>query len=239
MSTPYNKEKPETIQEMFGSIAQGYDRANAVLSFQMHKLWNRKLVQAVTKDLPHTLLDLCCGTGDIAFDYLRREKEPRKVLMLDFCPELLEIAKKKAQTYQLQRHTIEYIQADAQALPLPDASIPSATMAYGIRNIQDPLKSIKEVHRVLQPGGIFGILELTQPQNRFVRWGHKTYLSTCLPLLGKLVTQNQHAYEYLCNSIQNFIPPDHLESLLKSAGFAHTSRRSLFLGTATLFLARK
>lgn len=236
----YDKNNPQTIQDMFGSIAQGYDRANAILSLQMHKSWNSALIRKITTSkAPATLLDLCCGTGDIAFEYLKNAMPARQAYLLDFCPEMLACAKQKAQKYGLERHSLHFVQGDAQALPFPPANFTCATMAYGLRNIQDPLKSMQEVYRVLQSGGIFGILELTQPKNPLVRAGHKLYLKTVLPLLGKWVTKNKDAYEYLCNSIQAFIPPERLEELLKEAGFKEVHRIPLNWGIATILIATK
>jgi demethylmenaquinone methyltransferase/2-methoxy-6-polyprenyl-1,4-benzoquinol methylase len=236
----YDKQDPRTIQAMFGSIARGYDRANAILSFQMHKRWNAVLVSKVTSPhRPETLLDLCSGTGDIAYEYLKNETPPRQAYLLDFCPEMLECAKQKVHKYGLQRHSIHFVQGDAQDLPFPASNFNCATMAYGIRNIKDPLKSLQEVYRVLQPGGVLGILELTQPQNPVIRAGHKLYLKTLLPLLGRLVAKNQEAYRYLCHSIQAFVPPEQLEKLLKEAGFKEVRRTPLTFGIATILVATK
>lgn len=238
--TSYNKNSPETIQAMFGSIAKRYDTANAINSLQMHKRWNRELLRRVgIGPSSPALLDLCCGTGDIAFAWLKQSTESRKVYMLDFCDEMLSCAKLKADKLGLQQHEIDYIQADAQNIPLPSASVPFATVAYGIRNVKDPLKCMQEVYRVLQPGGVFGILELTRPTNPIVKLGHQLYLKTVLPLVGKWLTSNREAYDYLCRSIDQFIPPAELESMLKSAGFTRTSRKTLACGIATILVGRK
>ena len=236
----YNKNNPETIQQMFGQIAKRYDRANAVLSMQMHKLWNAELVRQMNhQHQPHRLLDLCSGTGDIAIGFLKKSQIPLHAILLDFCPEMLECAKEKIRSLQLIDHQIDYMQADAQKLPLEDDSVDSVSIAYGIRNVKEPSLCFKEVYRVLKPGGIFGILELTKPKNPVIRFGHGLYLRTMLPLLGKWVTSNQGAYEYLCNSIHTFIPPDHLEYLIREAGFDKTGQKPLAFGTATILLAQK
>lgn len=237
----YQKDKPETIQAMFGSIAKSYDRTNAVLSFQLHKIWNKKLVQCVMgSDDPNTLLDLCCGTGEISFAFLRQSQASCNVHMLDFCAEMLQCAKEKARVTNLdQQHQLNYIQADAQDIPLPDASVDRVTVAYGIRNVANPAVCSQEVFRVLRPGGTFGILELTQPQNPFLRFGHQIYLRTLLPVLGWCFSANQEAYQYLCNSINGFIKPVELERILLDAGFQKTARIPLSGGIATILLATK
>lgn len=236
----YNKNQPETIRTMFGSIAQQYDKANAILSFQMHKRWNDALVKhALTPSQPKILLDLCCGTGDIAYHYLKKQKSPIQVYMLDFCKEMLECAQAKAQNLGLQQHSISYLQADAQSIPLEDCSVDCATIAYGIRNVKNPRICIAEVYRTLRSSGKFGILELTQPENSLLRFGHKLYLQTVLPVMGKFVAYNREAYEYLCNSIQSFVLPREIEAMLKDEGFVDTHRIPLMGGIATIISGTK
>lgn len=225
---------------MFGSIATQYDKTNAVLSFQLHRYWNSKLLHQVTDaHNPESLLDLCAGTGEIAFSYLKKSKTKKKVYLLDFCEEMLECAKAKGQNLKVATHDISYIQADAQVIPLNNESVQSATVAYGIRNIHDPSKCIKEVFRVLKPGGTFGILELTEPKNPVLRFGHKLYLKTILPLVGRALTSNKEAYEYLCNSIKSFVKPDALEAMLQEAGFTQTLKKPLAGGIATIIYGKK
>lgn len=236
----YKKNNPGTIQTMFSSIAKKYDRANALLSFQLHKKWNAKLVQTVVgNNHPNTLLDLCCGTGDIAFNYLKNAKQKKGAFLLDFCEEMLEIAREKAKHLNLDHHHIIYIKADAQEIPLINESVSCATMAYGIRNIKDPKKCLNEVYRVLRPGGTCGILELTKPKNPILKLGHQIYLRVVLPLVGRWLTSNQDAYQYLCDSIQSFIPPEDIEKAMKEAGFTETERISLSGGIATIVLGKK
>ncbi len=240
----YDKNHPKSICRLFSSIATNYDRANSVLSWQMHRRWNSYLVDSVVEaSRPQVMLDLCCGTGDIAFNYLSRvqgsKNAPAKVYMLDFCQEMLDCAKAKSTSLQLAAFDLEYMRADAHVIPLPDQSVDCVTMAYGIRNVRDPLQCAKEVRRVLRPGGSFGILELTRPVNPLLRLGHQLYLKTLLPVLGRLVTSNQDAYQYLCQSIHTFIPPAELEGILQAGGFCQTWRKSLTGGIATVLCGRK
>lgn len=238
--TQYNKNEPETIQYMFGSIAKRYDRANAILSLQLHKYWNAELVKQVTKGQnPKTFIDLCSGTGDIALAFLKSAPPSQQVIMIDFCQEMLDCAKDKADKMNLSSHHLDFIQADVQELPLADRSASCATMAYGIRNVKEPLKCFQEVYRVLQPGGAFGILELTQPKHPIIKMGHSLYLRYFLPILGKLITSNQEAYRYLCNSIKSFTPPAELERMLILSGFVDTKQIPLAFGTATILIGSK
>jgi demethylmenaquinone methyltransferase/2-methoxy-6-polyprenyl-1,4-benzoquinol methylase len=235
----YNKNDPVTIQNMFNSIAKQYDRTNAILSFRMFKRWNRILIdKTITPAKPEVLLDLCCGTGAIAFEYLKKKQDPIKVYMLDFSEGMLEYAKSQARHHEIDHHNIHYLHADAQTIPLLSNSVNCATIAYGIRNIKEPNLCIKDVYRVLKPGGTFGILELTQPCNRFMRFGHSIYLKHCLPILGKMVTSNKEAYRYLCNSIHAFIP-ETLKQEMEAAGFKNVHQFSLFGGVATILVGTK
>lgn len=238
--TNYQKNEPDSIKQMFGSIAKKYDRANAILSFNLHRSWNKKLVNQFPSPKKNQLLmDLCCGTGDIGYAYLSRTNVPQKMIMVDFCSEMLECAKEKAHILNLNHHHINYVEADVQSLPIGDFQVDFASMAYGIRNVQDPLKCFKEVFRVLKPGGSFGILELSKPSNKFIRLGHRLYLKTVLPLVGRWITSNREAYEYLCNSIPQFTQTVDVEELLKIAGFSNVSMQALTFGTAKLFLGVK
>lgn len=235
----YNKSNPDTIRQLFNSIAKNYDRTNAVLSFCLHKQWNKALIdQVIVPKNPNDFLDLCCGTGAIAFDYLRKTSIPVNTHMLDFSEQMLEYAKIKSAELDL-KHPVSYLKADAQDIPLDSNSIDCVTIAYGIRNIPKPDLCLKEIFRVLRTGGVVGILELTEPENPLLRIGHKVYLNTVLPVVGKLMTSNQDAYQYLCKSIHNFISPQDLEALMKAAGFKQVHRRSLTGGIATLLYATK
>ena len=236
----YNKNQPETIQSMFGSIASRYDKTNAILSLQMHRLWNAQLVRSVVKKgNPLSAADLCSGTGEIAFSFLKRAQNPSTVHLIDFCPEMLACAKQKALNLPFMQHRLNYVQADVQKLPLGDKSVECATMAYGIRNVQDPAKCIKEVYRVLKPGATFGVLELTQPSNPLIRLLHTFYLKTIMPVLGKMVTSNKDAYQYLCNSIQSFIKPKDLAAIFSEAGFKNVTIKPLHGGIATIITGEK
>lgn len=244
--TTYNKNNPETIQKMFNSIANNYDRTNAILSFQMHKRWNQRLIDEVlVSERPECFLDLCCGTGAIAFKYLDRLrfdhdfKKPEKVYMLDFSEGMLAYAQKKASEENLNLFDISYLQADAQHIPLPDERVDCATIAYGIRNVKQPQLCLNDVFRVLKEGGTFGILELTQPAHPLLRLGHAVYLRTCLPIMGKVATSNEEAYRYLCNSIHTFIQPNALAVMMQEAGFKEIRKIALMGGIATILIGKK
>lgn len=238
--TDYSKEDPQTIKCLFNKIAPQYDRANALMSFNLHKKWNRTLSQMIlSKGDPSKYLDLCSGTGEIAFTTLKDMKLPSEAFLLDFSDKMLDCAKNKELTIDPNKHRIHYLHADAQAIPLPENSIDAITIAYGIRNVQNPARCIEEAHRVLKNGGIFAILELTRPTHSIMKMGHKIYTKFLLPIIGRYVASDAQAYNYLQRSIQSFIQPMVLENLLKHAGFKQTLVRPLSGGIATIISGHK
>lgn len=228
---------PEAIQSMFGKIAQHYDFTNGILSFQLHKLWNRQLTHSLKAK--NTLLDLCSGTGEIAYRWLEQQKTPKTAIFLDFCEEMLEGAKAKRLPHLIKGHDLRFIQADASFLPLANESIDGASVAYGIRNVLKPEKCFSEVFRVLKPRGKFSILELTEPENPLLKFLHTVYLKKVLPFLGGLLTSEKEAYSYLANSVQTFSKPNELKEQLIRSGFKEVHVRSLTGGIATLIEASK
>ena len=220
-----------SVKETFSSIALDYDRMNSILSLSMHKKWNSELAASV-KGANH-LLDLCAGTGEIAFHFLSENPQSVAVL-LDFCPEMLEVAKRKGQHLEPRFVTEE---ADAEKLPFDDGAFDAATIAYGIRNVENPLRCFCETYRVLQTGGRFSILELTRPSG-LLRMGHHVYLGL-VPLLGKLCARKRMPYSYLRKTIQNFAAPEALMEQMSEVGFVHIHKKKLLGGTATLITAQK
>lgn len=233
----YQKSSPESIQAMFASIATNYDKANSVFSLGLHKRWNQKLIKTI--GTPPKLLDLCAGTGEIAFGFLKKNPHSEAIL-LDFCPEMLAIAQSKGKEVGKDfSKRFEIMIADAAKIPLHAASVDGVTISYGIRNVKEPEKCFCEVHRVLRDGGKFGILELTRPSSFVMRYLHKVYTHFLLPILGKVVAKNKDPYTYLVKSVQTFIPPQELEKKLRDAGFQSVERRPLMGGIATLLVAKK
>lgn len=250
----YNRQDPQSIRQMFKSIAKDYDRGNRLLSMNFHRLWNHALVRdVILPTQPKVLLDLCCGTGDITFTFLKKMQRvnfrhrlvggellpPCNIYMIDFCKEMLDYAKEKAENVPFEGCSMQFICGDAQCLPLPSCSVDCVAMAYGIRNVLDRKLAIAEAYRVLKPEGTLGILELTAPENPLLRQMHHIYLKNALPVLGGFVTSDEKAYQYLSQSIQDFIEPMELIKLVQGAGFKRCWKRSLTGGIATIFFGQK
>jgi demethylmenaquinone methyltransferase / 2-methoxy-6-polyprenyl-1,4-benzoquinol methylase len=229
----YSQTQPESIQQLFTSIAPSYERMNTIMSLGMHKFWNRALV----KQVRHTssLLDLCAGTGVISRGYLKRNLNGEATLV-DFCGEMLLEAPKRAPQFKNRMQTIV---ADAQSLPFGDQLFDGLTVAYGIRNIKNPQLCFKEAYRVLKKGGTFAILELTRPTYFPFNVLHKLYTFTLLPLFGKLFAKNKEAYRYLATSVEKFDPPQKWIDALENEGFKLKKKKALMGGIATLLVVEK
>lgn len=236
----YSNQRPKEIEALFDAVAPRYDCGNAVLSFQLYRLWNRFLIQRVLRNRPPgVFLDLCCGTGDIALGYLQRCPHPTTAYLLDFSTEMLARCRQKAARMSPGGHELHYVHADALQLPLSDASVDAVVVAYGIRNVADPLRCLQEALRVLRPEGQLGILELTRPTHRWLRWGHRLYLSRVLPWMASCFSAHPEAYDYLGESILAFMPPFQLLKQMQDVGFRSVSSKALCGGIATAFWATK
>lgn len=246
-TSSYRNSDPASIQAMFSRIAHCYDRGNATLSLQMHRIWNRRLVQEVLfwPRPPERLLDLCCGTGEITFTYLREllksrfRRQASDIILMDFSADMLHEAERKAAARARGQCSLQFVPGDAQAIPLPNDSMDAIVIAYGIRNVANPSLCLNEVYRVLKPGGRVGILELTRPNNALLRAGHTIYLRTVVPLLSRLVTPDRGAYRYLSQSIEAFMSVDELHHALRMAGFHHSWCKPLMGGIGTLLFGQK
>lgn len=215
---------------MFGRIAGVYDLLNHTLSLGIDKSWRRKLADLVKPQNNELALDLAAGTLDVALA-LQKKAPEAAIVAIDFCQPMLKqgAAKlKNANTHILP------CAGDALALPVRDGVAQCVTMAFGIRNIPDRIKSFQEMWRVLKPGGIAGILEFGSGKEKI--WGgiYNFYLNRLLPAIGKAVAKDQTAYEYLAQTIREFPPAPVLAAEMQKAGFEKTGYEKLTSGIVCL-----
>jgi demethylmenaquinone methyltransferase/2-methoxy-6-polyprenyl-1,4-benzoquinol methylase len=219
---------------MFGRIVPCYDLLNRILSLGCDRLWRARLAEAARPGSTGRILDLAAGTFDVALALCARYPDII-VPAVDFCLPMLQKGRSKLR----ERTRILPIAGDAACLPLPDASMDSITMAFGIRNIQARHAAFAEMLRVLAPGGLACILEFGSGRERI--WGglYNCYLNRLLPGLGKLVSGDDGAYAYLVRTIRDFPDAMALERELRSAGFVRTRFERIFSGIVCLHVAEK
>ncbi|GBC85537.1 Demethylmenaquinone methyltransferase [bacterium HR11] len=221
------------IREMFDTIAARYDRANRWLSLGLDLRWRRTMARSLPLDADAAVLDVCTGSGDSLLCF-RRPLGLR--VGLDFSRPMLTLARHKARRRGV---AVAWVEADALRLPFRADAFDAVTIAFGLRNLTDPLEGLREFFRVLQPGGWLAVLEFTLPRWRPWRWAFSLYLNRVLPVLGGWITGHRAPYEYLRQSIQAFPHYEALQAWLTQAGFQPTTLRPLAGGVATLYLARK
>lgn len=183
----------EKVRNMFADIAEDYDRINSILSFGVHNAWRKKTVQMSGARAGDRVLDCATGTGDLAFEFKKRVGHTGSVTGTDFCREMIEHAPAKADKKQL---VVTFEVADAMDLPYEDNSFDVASIAFGIRNVDDPLKCLKEMARVVRPGGRVVVLEFGQPDG-VVKYPYQFYSKYVMPAIGGLISGNREAYTYL------------------------------------------
>jgi demethylmenaquinone methyltransferase/2-methoxy-6-polyprenyl-1,4-benzoquinol methylase len=230
-----NAERAVAVRTMFGSIASGYDRTNSLLSGGVHHLWRRAAIKALKLQPGQRILDCCTGTGDLAFAEAKALREG-EVVGTDFTPEMIELAKVKA--VGKPGAATDFSVADATKLPFEDDVFDAATVSFGIRNVVEPIDGLREMTRVVKPGGRVLVLEFGQPTGVF-GLGFRVYSRFVMPLLGGLMTGNREAYEYLPRTSAAFpAGDDFVDTLLKPAGLELELAQPLTFGTAWVYVGR-
>lgn len=221
------------VKEIFGTITERYDFLNHFLSLRRDFFWRRFAVRHMRFFQTQRLLDVACGTGDLAMDAASRYPHIEAV-GLDFVPEMIVKAQPKLSKAGLDRR-IRLVLGDATWLPFADDSFDVVSIGFGIRNIPDRLRALQEMIRVAAPGGQVLVLEMTVPGNRIFRALHIFYLEQILPRLARSFTANANAYIYLADSIKNFPPPDQFAALMAEAGLIEVKKYPLTCGITYLF----
>lgn len=223
----------ETISSMFDSIAPGYDFLNHTLSFQVDRLWRKRMIRKVFDSGAKNVLDLACGTADVSIGLHKKGMSP---IGMDFSEKMLEIAKKKAAR---KRCDIQFINASADDIPFPDNTFDAVTIAFGIRNFDNREKCIQEIFRVMRPKGMLAILEFTIPTNKIWKGIYTFYFKNLLPLVGSCVSKHKKAYEYLPASAFEFPQREEFCKELIEVGFKNVQYKSNTGGIACLYIGVK
>jgi len=226
--------KKEFVQKMFDDISPHYDFLNHFLSLGIDIYWRKKFIQNLNIQDGNIVLDVACGTGDVGFEILKQNKI--ELINIDFAKNMLEIAENKAKKRGIQN--IQFIQGDAEKLPLENEEVDFLTIAYGFRNIVHYEKALAEFYRVLKPNGILGILEFSIPKSKIFGSVFKFYFHHILPRIGSLFSRSD-AYRYLPESVDFFPSRDEICSKIINSGFKNSRYIDVTFGVSTIFLGKK
>lgn len=221
------------VRQMFDHIAPRYDFLNRLLSLRRDVFWRRVLVQSLQLSANDRVLDVACGTADVALEIVRQFPDVR-VTGIDFAPEMLRLAQPK-----IKAAPIVLSAADAFDLPFETDCFNAVTMAFGIRNIQNKAGVLQQFWHHLKPGGRLAILELVTPTIEPARSAYLFYFNRLLPLVGRLFSKHSYAYTYLPDSVAKFPPVGDFMHLMHQCGFVHLRHCTLTMGIAAIFIGDK
>ncbi|MBO4811558.1 MAG: bifunctional demethylmenaquinone methyltransferase/2-methoxy-6-polyprenyl-1,4-benzoquinol methylase UbiE [Prevotella sp.] len=235
---PYHDgEKAQQVEAMFDHIAPSYDKLNHRLSWNIDRGWRRKAIAALLPYQPQSLLDIATGTGDFAIMAAQMLK-PQKLIGADISEGMMDVGKKKVEKLGLQ-YVIKFAHEDCLNLSFAENSFDAVTAAFGIRNFADLEQGLREMCRVLRPGGHLSIVELTTPVKFPMKQLFKVYSHTVLPVYGRIVSKDKSAYSYLRRTIEAFPQGERMMDILRQTGFKETSFKRLTAGICTMYLATK
>ncbi len=234
---PYDSVRPKTeqVEEMFDSIAPAYDFMNRAMTLGIDKLWRAKAVKMIRRRQPADILDVATGTGDLAIK-LAREIPGVRVTGVDLSEQMLAIGRDKVRLAGLSDR-ISLSKADCLALPMADASFDAVTVAYGVRNFEHLAQGYREMARVLRPGGMLCVVELSVPQSRLVHPFYELYTRRIIPVIGRMVSSDRSAYTYLPASIAAMPQGERMLAIMEEAGLVRPALRPLTLGVCTIYTA--
>lgn len=237
---PYKQqktEKTEQIAGMFNGIARNYDFLNHFMSFGIHKIWRKKALKKLKKQNPETILDIATGTADFAIKAAQKTGV-LKITGIDISSEMLKIGQRKIRKKNLT-HIINLQQGNCENLMFKNNSFDAITVSFGVRNFQHLTQSISEMYRVLKNNSNLIILELSEPENKFIKAFYNFYVFRFLPFLGYFFAKDREAYIYLPKSIAFFSKNIELETILKQIGFKNITVKKLTFGVASIYHAQK
>lgn len=228
-------EEKQHIGQLFDRIAPTYDALNHGLSLSIDKRWRRRVVHMLPK--ADRVLDVAVGTADLTIEMIRQGKA-EQIVGLDLSKEMMAIGEQKVERMGYEKQ-VEFVFGNAQQMPFEDASFDGVTCAYGCRNFSDLEAGLREMYRVLKPGGQVMILEFSYPKNRLVRAVYDLYFSHILPWIGRLVSKDKTAYTYLNKSVKSFVWGEAFAQRLRDVGFVEQTFVPLTLGITTVYTAKK
>lgn len=237
--TPYNNSdsKKEQVAQMFDNIAFRYDFLNGLLSFGIHKGWRRKCVKKLISLKPKLILDVATGTGDFAIECAKL-LDPEKIIGVDISEGMMKFGREKIRKLNLEGK-IELKLGDAETLDFADNTFDAITVGFGVRNFENLEKGLKNLSRILKPGGSLIILEFSYPRNFPIKQFYTFYFSYITPTIGKLFSKDKRAYAYLPESVKAFPDNERLVAILKNCSFSQANFKALTFGVAAIYEAKK
>jgi len=228
--------KKKQVEKMFDNISSHYDGLNRVISFGIDQSWRKKVIKMVSETKPDKAMDVATGTGDLAIALAKTSA--REIIGVDISNGMLDVGRKKIEAQKLS-DKIDMVQADSENLPYEDDTFDAITVAFGVRNFENLDKGLSEIQRVLKPGGIFVVLETSNPTKFPFKQGYNFYSKFILPLIGKLFSKDKNAYSYLSESASVFPFGEAFNNILKKNGFINIEDYPQTFGAATIYKASK
>ena len=229
--------KEERVHHVFEKISENYDKMNSVISFQQHIKWRNDTMKRMNVQPGSKALDVCCGTADWTIALAEAVGPSGEVVGLDFSKNMLNVGREKIDSLKLNQVTL--IHGNAMELPFPDNRFDYVTIGFGLRNVPDYLQVLKEMHRVLKPGGIAVCLETSQPTLFGYKQLYYFYFRFIMPLFGKLFAKSYQEYSWLQESARTFPGMKELANLFEKAGFKDVYYKPYDLGVAAVHIGRK
>ena len=226
-------EKASKVAEVFHSVAAKYDIMNDLMSFGVHRLWKRFAVDCSGVRPGQKVLDLAGGTGDLTAKFSRIVGNTGQVVLADINDSMLKVGRDKLRDLGVVSN-VEYVQANAQALPFADNTFDLITIAFGLRNVTDKDEALRSMYRVLKPGGRLLVLEFSKPSNELLSKAYDLYSFNLLPKMGKIIANDSESYQYLAESIRMHPNQETLKKMMDSAGFEQTQYYNLTGGIVAL-----
>jgi demethylmenaquinone methyltransferase/2-methoxy-6-polyprenyl-1,4-benzoquinol methylase len=232
-----SKSKKKQVEEMFDKIAFRYDFLNHFLSAGVDVGWRKKALRELTSLQPTKVLDVATGTADVAILTYKILK-PEVIVGIDISEGMLNIGRDKIEKLGLQKH-IELLKGDCETINFEDNSFDAVTVAFGVRNFENLEKGLSEIKRILRPNGRLVILECTKPTLPIIKHLYNFYLNIVTPSIGKLISKNKNAYQYLNDSVQKFPQGEVFKNILKEIGYKNATCKTLSLGVCSIYCGEK
>ncbi len=226
-------QKADMVAQVFHSVASKYDIMNDLMSFGIHRLWKRLTIDSSGVRRGQCVLDLAGGTGDLTAKYSRLVGETGQVVLADINDSMLKMGREKLRNLGIVGN-VDYVQANAEALPFPDNSFDCVTISFGLRNVTDKDKALQSMFRVLKPGGRLLVLEFSKPQFAALSKAYDAYSFHILPRIGELVASDAESYRYLAESIRMHPDQETLKGMMEAAGFENVTYTNMTGGIVAL-----